>query len=124
MRDDSNLSERACLLKYIVSKVKLTLIASVRKRYNVPYHLKKWEIINTSTTHFILICSPGNVKCQWKTVAGTAKSPEDYTGSTGAVEFAPGSRSSTINITIIDDNAAELSKTFRVELFIPEGGGK
>jgi len=63
------------------------------------------------------------VKCQWKTVAGTAKSSEDFIGSTGAVEFAAGSRNSTINITIIDNNISELEKTFRVELFNAEGGG-
>ena len=63
------------------------------------------------------------MKCQWKTVAGTAKSPEDFIDSTGAVEFASGSRSSTINITIIDNNISELEKTFRVELFNAEGGG-
>ena len=74
--------------------------------------------------HSLNVFLPGNVKCQWKTTAGTAKSPEDFTGSTGAVEFAAGSRNSTINITIIDDNIPELSKTFRVELFNPEGGGR
>lgn len=63
------------------------------------------------------------MKCQWKTVAGTAKSPEDFIDSTGAVEFAPGSRNSTVNITIIDNNISELEKTFTVELFNPEGGG-
>ena len=40
------------------------------------------------------------------------------------MEFAAGSRNSTINMTIIDDNIPELSKTFRVELFNPEGGGR
>ena len=74
--------------------------------------------------HSLNVFLPGNVKCQWKTTAGTAKSPEDFTGSTGAVEFASGSRNSSINVTIIDDNIPELSKTFRVELFNPEGGGR
>lgn len=63
------------------------------------------------------------MKCQWKTVADTARSPEDFIDSTGAVEFASGSRNSTINITIIDNNISELEKTFRVELFNAEGGG-
>lgn len=63
------------------------------------------------------------MKCQWKTVAGTAKSPEDFIDSTGAVEFASGSRNSTINIKIIDDNISEREKTFRVDLFNAEGGG-
>ena len=63
------------------------------------------------------------MKCQWKTVALTAKSPEDFIGTTGAVEFASGARNSTINITIIDNNISELEKTFRVELFNAEGGG-
>lgn len=63
------------------------------------------------------------MKCQWKTVADTARSPEDFIDSTGAVEFVSGSRNSTINITIIDNNISELEKTFRVELFNAEGGG-
>ena len=63
------------------------------------------------------------MKCQWKTVAGTAKSPDDFIDSTGAVEFASGSRNSTIDIRIIDNNISELKKTFRVELFNAEGGG-
>ena len=40
------------------------------------------------------------------------------------MEFAPGSRNSTVNITIIDNNISELEKTFRVELFNAEGGGR
>ena len=72
----------------------------------------------------ICIRFSGTVKSQWKTVAGTARSPEDYAETTGAVEFAPGSRGSTINITIMDDNFPDLQKTFSVELFNPEGGGK
>ena len=66
----------------------------------------------------------GNVKCQWKTLPGSAKSPEDYTETTGSVEFPAGSRTTTINITIVDDNVSELSKSFSVELFNAEGGGK
>ena len=64
------------------------------------------------------------MKCQWKTIAGTAKSPDDFIDSTGAVEFAPGARSSAVNITIIDNDISELEKTFRVELFNAEGGGR
>ena len=67
---------------------------------------------------------PGKIKCQWQTAAGTARSPRDYTETTGAVEFAAGSRSTSINITIVDNSIAELGKTFTVELFNPEGGGK
>ncbi|XP_015763361.1 PREDICTED: G-protein coupled receptor 98-like [Acropora digitifera] len=66
----------------------------------------------------------GKIKCQWKTSAGTARSPQDYTETTGAVEFPAGVRSTSINITIVDNNIAELGKTFTVELFNPEGGAK
>ncbi|XP_068693739.1 adhesion G-protein coupled receptor V1-like isoform X3 [Montipora foliosa] len=66
----------------------------------------------------------GNVKCQWKTLPGSAKSPQDYTETTGSVEFPAGSRTSTINITIVDDNVSELSKSFSVELFNTEGGAQ
>lgn len=86
--------------------------------------LSQEEAMLPVSIHSLNVFLPGNVKCQWKTTAGTAKSPEDFTGSTGAVEFASGSRNSSINVTIIDDNIPELSKTFRVELFNPEGGGR
>ena len=63
------------------------------------------------------------MRCQWRTVADTAKSPEDFIDSTGAVEFVSGSRNSTINIKIVDNNISELEKTFRVDLFNAENGG-
>lgn len=68
--------------------------------------------------------STGSVKCQWKTIADTAKTPDDYIDTTGAVEFAPGARNNTIDIRIVDNNISELQKTFRVELFNAEGGGR
>ena len=72
----------------------------------------------------VIIQFSGSVKCQWKTIAGTAKSPDDYIDTTGAVEFASGSQNSTIDIRIVDNNISELQKTFRVELFNAEGGGR
>lgn len=74
--------------------------------------------------HFLLVLSTGSVKCQWKTIADTAKTPDDYIDTTGAVEFAPGARNNTIDIRIVDNNISELQKTFRVELFNAEGGGR
>ncbi|PFX17387.1 G-protein coupled receptor 98 [Stylophora pistillata] len=83
------------------------------------------ESAGTLTLHVIRAQGTlGSVKCQWKTIAGTAKTPEDYIGSTGAVEFGPGARNSTIDIRIVDNNISELNKTFRVELFSAEGGAE
>lgn len=76
------------------------------------------------TFYWWFFLSKGSVKCQWKTIADTAKTPDDYIDTTGAVEFAPGARNNTIDIRIVDNNISELQKTFRVELFNAEGGGR
>ncbi len=52
----------------------------------------------------------------WGTSSGTAGAGTDYTGSSGALTFAPGVTSQTITIPIKNDSFAELEKQFTVIL--------
>lgn len=40
------------------------------------------------------------------------------------LDFLPGERFKFINVTIVDNPVPELDKTFRVELYNPNGGGE
>lgn len=42
----------------------------------------------------------------------------------GLLDFLPGERLKFITVTIVDNPVPELDKSFRVELFNPEGGGR
>lgn len=47
----------------------------------------------------------------------------DYREDAGTVSLAAGELSTSIDITIIDNNQPELNKTFRVELYDAKNGG-
>ena len=50
---------------------------------------------------------------------GTAREGLDYLGRTATVEFAPGERTKTIAVTVLDDELAEPAETFSVGLGNP-----
>ncbi|SVB89596.1 uncharacterized protein METZ01_LOCUS242450, partial [marine metagenome] len=56
------------------------------------------------------------VTVQYKTVDGTAKEGEDYTAATGDITFEKGGREATISISLLDDELAEGSESFTIEL--------
>jgi Ca2+-binding RTX toxin-like protein len=66
--------------------------------------------VNLSTTSNL------PVTVSYKTVNGTAKSPSDYTATSGKLTFAAGETSKTILVPIVDDKIAEASEQFRVTL--------
>ena len=45
---------------------------------------------------------------------GTAKAGSDYVARTGSLSFAPGEKSKTISVTVLDDAAAEAARNFSV----------
>lgn len=47
---------------------------------------------------------------------GTAKAGEDYSARTGSLSFAPGERSKTISVTVLDDTATEPLEEFSVTI--------
>ncbi|XP_063151499.1 adhesion G-protein coupled receptor V1 [Candoia aspera] len=63
----------------------------------------------------------GTIVAQYRTVALTAFSPQDYQGITGTLEFLPGERYKHILVNITDNSIPELEKAFKVELLNPDG---
>ncbi|XP_039203979.1 adhesion G-protein coupled receptor V1 isoform X9 [Crotalus tigris] len=63
----------------------------------------------------------GTIVAQYRTVALTAFSPQDYQGITGTLEFLPGERYKHIFVNITDNSLPELEKAFKVELLNPDG---
>eukprot|EP00930_Biecheleria_cincta_P045676 TRINITY_DN31481_c0_g1_i1.p1 TRINITY_DN31481_c0_g1~~TRINITY_DN31481_c0_g1_i1.p1 ORF type:complete len:852 (-),score=144.61 TRINITY_DN31481_c0_g1_i1:154-2709(-) len=57
---------------------------------------------------------------QYKSRDGTAKSPDDYTPVEGILCFEAGETEKQIFVTIIDDEGAEETEEFYVDLFSPE----
>ena len=52
----------------------------------------------------------------WTTADGTASHPDDYTAQSGYLEFAIGDTTKTLTIDLVDDNTAESTETFKVQL--------
>ena len=55
----------------------------------------------------------------FRTVAGTATPPADYTSTTGTLTFAGGTIVQTIQVPIVPDLLPEADEVFTVELFDP-----
>ena len=52
----------------------------------------------------------------WTTADDTAAHPGDYTAQSGYLEFATGDTTKTLTIPIVDDNTAENTEAFKVQL--------
>ncbi|XP_054994600.1 adhesion G-protein coupled receptor V1 [Sorex araneus] len=64
----------------------------------------------------------GRIMVEFRTVPLTAVSPDDYQNVAGSLEFQHGERYKYISVNITDNFVPELEKSFKVELFNPEGG--
>jgi hypothetical protein len=64
---------------------------------------------------------PDPVKVDYATADGTAQAPGDYTAQSGSLTFGPGEQTKTITVPIIDDNLAEGTENFFVNLSNPQG---
>jgi len=64
-----------------------------------------------------------SVTVDFVTIDGTATNGVDYIGVTNTLTFAPGDRIKLVPITILNDSVKEPSKSFRVTLSNPTGGG-
>ena len=65
----------------------------------------------------------GNVRCSWKTRPGTAREGNGYIPNAGTISFAAGVVSTSIDLSIEDNDEPELNKTFFVELYDAKEGG-
>jgi hypothetical protein len=66
--------------------------------------------------------SSGKVTATYSTLDLTAATGEDFTATTGIVEFFDGETTKTITIPIIDDGLIEVDEELRVRLSNPTGG--
>ncbi len=64
----------------------------------------------------------GSATVTYVTTDGTAKSGQDYTGSSGSVTFGPDEAAKTISIPVAADGVAEAPETFDVRLTGAQGG--
>ncbi|MBT5310434.1 MAG: hypothetical protein HOL38_02530, partial [Verrucomicrobia bacterium] len=73
-----------------------------------------------ATTYELKVIRSGKVQepvtVQYKTVDGTAMQGEDFTAATGDITFDKGEREATISISLLDDELAEGTESFTVEL--------
>ena len=58
----------------------------------------------------------GGITVDWSTADGTANAGSDYVADSGSVTLAEGQTSTTINVTLIDDDLTESDETFTVTL--------
>ncbi|XP_030832667.1 adhesion G-protein coupled receptor V1 isoform X3 [Strongylocentrotus purpuratus] len=70
----------------------------------------------------------GDITVEWRTVDGSAvsagKNPIDFVSAGGRLEFTDQQRSTYISIAIVDNDIAELEKSFQVQLSSPTGGAQ
>ena len=62
------------------------------------------------------------VTVRFNTADGTATAGSDYTARVGTLTFAPGEKTKSITVTVVDDTAAEFMETFSVVLGDPVNG--
>ena len=62
-----------------------------------------------------------SVTVNYSTADGTAQAPGDYTATTGALTFAPGQTSRTVDVSVIGDTLDENNETFTFALSAPTG---
>lgn len=63
----------------------------------------------------------GTTTVQYATSNGTAIAGTDYTNTTGTLSFAPGEVTKSFSVPILDNNVANVNKTFNVTLSQPTG---
>lgn len=59
------------------------------------------------------------VTVAWATSDGTARAPDDYTSGSGALSFAPGVTSQTLDVVLVGDSLDEADESFDVTLSSP-----
>jgi hypothetical protein len=79
----------------------------------------------TPVAAFTVTLSPASaqsVLVRYRTVAGTAAAPGDFTSTNGTLTFAGGTTQQTIQVPIVTDSLVEPNETFEVELYEPTNG--
>ncbi|MET0289539.1 MAG: Calx-beta domain-containing protein [Pseudoxanthomonas sp.] len=58
----------------------------------------------------------GGVRVDWTTADGTATAGSDYTAASGTLDIAEGQTSTTVSVSVIDDDITEADETFFLQL--------
>lgn len=74
---------------------------------------------NAILTVMLSEISNQDVTVNYETVNGTALSDSDYTATTGALTFAAGETSQTINVSVLGDTTVESDENFTIALSAP-----
>jgi hypothetical protein len=86
----------------------------------VEFRAPRIEYDEGAATYELKVIRSGKVQepvtVQYKTVDGTAKQGEDFTAASGDITFDQGGREATISISLLDDELAEGTETFTIEL--------
>ena len=92
----------------------------------VEFKFTKIEYIEGVGTYDLTIMRSGRVQepvtVQYKTVSGTAVEGEDFSAASGEIKFDIGGREANISISLLDDDLAEGTETFLIELSSEEVG--
>ncbi len=92
----------------------------------VEFRAPRIEYVEGVATYELKVIRSGKVQepvtVQYKSMDGTAKQAEDYTAVSGDITFDQGGREATISISLLDDELAEGSESFTLELTSEEVG--
>lgn len=73
----------------------------------------------TANATFTLSLSPSSdstVSASYRTLDGSALSPDDYATTSGTIDFQPGETTKTVDVPIVDDLIIELDEMFRLSV--------
>lgn len=73
----------------------------------------------TSSANFTVTLSPSSaqqITVSYATANGSASAPDDYTGTSGLLTFAPGQTTKTVSVDIVGDTTVEPNESFSLQL--------
>ncbi len=79
---------------------------------------------SAGSVNVVVTLSPASssaVSVKFATSSQTASGGSDFYGKSTTVNFAPGQTSKSVSVTIVNDQVAESTETFRARLFAPTG---
>jgi uncharacterized delta-60 repeat protein len=86
----------------------------------VEFKFSRIEYIEGAGSYELTVMRSGRVQepvtVQYKTAPGTANEGEDFSGASGEIKFDIGGREAKISVSILDDELAEGTETFSINL--------
>jgi len=99
-----------------------------RKRAIVEFASATYSIIENARELELVVrrwgdCSEGSVTAEFRTRDGTAHAGQDYSKTTGRIEFTEAGQTQTIKIGLVEDMVKEGEEFFYVDLLSAQGNG-